>query len=196
MGLVTTYDVPTSLSPSRVESFTSCPLAFRFVNIEKLDDPPSVHTTRGSLVHRALELAFLRPADERDAAAVRGGHRAGDRRVPRRSRLHAPRASARSRRPRSSGSAASSSPTTCGWRTRSRCRPIGLELMLSTQIGDLTLRGIIDRLELRRRRARRHRLQDRARPVGELGAAQPRRRALLLVPLRGGVRTAARRRSG
>ncbi|MFZ8998074.1 MAG: PD-(D/E)XK nuclease family protein, partial [Ilumatobacteraceae bacterium] len=47
---------PANLSPSRVESFLSCPLAFRFSSIEKLPDLPSVATTRGSLVHRALEL--------------------------------------------------------------------------------------------------------------------------------------------
>ena len=56
------FPVPTSLSPSRVESFLSCPMAFRFASIEKLPEPPSVHTTRGSLVHRALELLFTRPA--------------------------------------------------------------------------------------------------------------------------------------
>ena len=62
---VTTYEVPRSLSPSRVEAFTSCPMLFRFVSIEKIDDPPSIHTTRGSLVHRALQLAFTHPAAER-----------------------------------------------------------------------------------------------------------------------------------
>ena len=62
--------VPTNLSPSRVESFLSCPLAFRFSSIQKLPDMPTVHTTRGSLVHRALELFFLRPADERLPAVL------------------------------------------------------------------------------------------------------------------------------
>jgi putative RecB family exonuclease len=59
------FPVPTSLSPSRVESFLSCPLQFRFASIEKLYEPPAVHTTRGSLVHRALELLFTRPAEHR-----------------------------------------------------------------------------------------------------------------------------------
>lgn len=59
------YEVPTSLSPSRVESFINCPLAFRFSSIEKLPEPPTVPTTRGSLVHRALELLFHHPASER-----------------------------------------------------------------------------------------------------------------------------------
>ena len=59
------FPVPVNLSPSRVEAFTSCPLAFRFASIEKLPEPPRAHTTKGSLVHRALELLFAdhRPAD-------------------------------------------------------------------------------------------------------------------------------------
>ena len=61
------FEVPTSLSPSRVEKFTSCPMAFRFASIEKLPEPPSLHTTRGSIVHRALELGFLHPPTERTA---------------------------------------------------------------------------------------------------------------------------------
>lgn len=65
-----TYPVPLSLSPSRVESFTSCPMAFRFASIEKLPEPPSPHTTKGSLVHRALELLYLHPAADRQLPAV------------------------------------------------------------------------------------------------------------------------------
>ena len=59
------FPVPVNLSPSRVEAFTSCPLAFRFASIEKLPEPPRPHTTKGSLVHRALELLFAdhRPAE-------------------------------------------------------------------------------------------------------------------------------------
>jgi putative RecB family exonuclease len=64
------WTIPTSLSPSRVESFLSCPLAFRFASIEKLPDPPTVATTRGSLVHRALELLFLEPAPDRTSDAL------------------------------------------------------------------------------------------------------------------------------
>ena len=33
------FPVPTSLSPSRVEAFTSCPLAFRFSTIDRLPEP-------------------------------------------------------------------------------------------------------------------------------------------------------------
>ena len=145
---VTTYDVPTSLSPSRVEAFTSCPMLFRFVSIEKIDDPPSIHATRGSLVHRALELAFSHPAGT--------GRRSCS---PPRSSRPSPSiacfptspgsASAPMRLSSSSPSAASSSTTTCTWRILEAVQAIGLELALGTQIDGLHLRGIIDRLELR-----------------------------------------------
>jgi putative RecB family exonuclease len=51
------FPVPVNLSPSRVEAFTSCLLAFRFASIEKLPEPPRPPTTKGSLVHRP-ELLF------------------------------------------------------------------------------------------------------------------------------------------
>ena len=53
------FPVPTSLSPSRVEAFTSCPMAFRFASIERLPEAPQAHLTKGSLVHRALELLWV-----------------------------------------------------------------------------------------------------------------------------------------
>ncbi|HEY3672888.1 MAG TPA: PD-(D/E)XK nuclease family protein [Acidimicrobiia bacterium] len=60
---------PWSLSPSSVSSFKECPLAFRFSYLERLPEPPSVWTTKGTLVHRALELLLDRPADERSIDA-------------------------------------------------------------------------------------------------------------------------------
>jgi putative RecB family exonuclease len=50
--------VPHGLSPSKVESFKSCALAFRFSAIDRLPEPPSPWATKGTLVHRALELLF------------------------------------------------------------------------------------------------------------------------------------------
>ena len=47
---------PWSLSPSSVSSFKECPLAFRFSYLERLPEPPAPWTTKGTLVHRALEL--------------------------------------------------------------------------------------------------------------------------------------------
>ncbi len=141
------FPVPTSLSPSRVEAFTSCPLAFRFASIDKVAEPPSSHMVKGTVVHRALELLFCREAADRtqDAAMVdleraitelradaewaplgldEGAEAAfladAERLVQRYFAMEDPRA----------------------------VRAIGLELRLEVPVGDLQLRGIIDRLEL------------------------------------------------
>jgi putative RecB family exonuclease len=141
------FPVPTSLSPSRVEAFTTCPLAFRFASIEKLPEPPSIHATKGSLVHRALELLFVEEPGERTlTTALSALDRAvtefqtdpeftllglsaeqeaafvddAERLVRRYFDMEDPR----------------------------HVREIGIELRLEVTVGALTLRGIIDRLEL------------------------------------------------
>lgn len=141
------WTIPTSLSPSRVESFLSCPLAFRFVSIEKLPDPPTTATTRGSLVHRALELLFVRAAPERTAAAL-------DQCV------EAALAEYRSHPDFTQLGLDADQTAQFDRECRELCanylrledprtiREIGLELRLEAPVGDLTLRGIIDRLEL------------------------------------------------
>jgi putative RecB family exonuclease len=64
-------DLPTSLSPSKVSSFTECALAFRFSAIDRLPDPPTIATVRGTLVHSSLErLMLLEPADRTVDAAI------------------------------------------------------------------------------------------------------------------------------
>ena len=60
-----TRPLPSSLSPSKVASFTSCALAFRFSAIDRLPEPPSAPAVKGTLVHRALELLFVDPAPRR-----------------------------------------------------------------------------------------------------------------------------------
>ena len=63
--------LPTSLSPSKVSSFTDCGLAFRFSAIDHLPEPPSVAATRGTLVHAALERLFgLEPAERTHARSL------------------------------------------------------------------------------------------------------------------------------
>jgi putative RecB family exonuclease len=58
--------VPRSLSPSRVTSFTDCPLAFRLRAIDRLPEPPSPHAVKGTLVHLVLErLIWDHPAADR-----------------------------------------------------------------------------------------------------------------------------------
>src|SRR5437762_3886726 len=63
--------LPSSLTPSKVASFKDCALAFRFSAIDKLPEPPSPWTVKGTLVHRALELLFWElPAGQRTPAAA------------------------------------------------------------------------------------------------------------------------------
>src|ERR1051325_10367916 len=61
---------PTGLSPSSFSAFKECPLAFRFSYLDKLPEPPSAPASKGTLVHRALELLMCRPADDRTIDAA------------------------------------------------------------------------------------------------------------------------------
>lgn len=45
--------------------FKQCPLAFKFSYVERLPQPPSPWTSKGTLVHHALELLMGRPAPQR-----------------------------------------------------------------------------------------------------------------------------------
>lgn len=65
------FEVPTTLSPSKVSAFKECALAFRFSVIDKIPQPPSVPAVKGTTVHRALELLFNEPAPERTIEAAR-----------------------------------------------------------------------------------------------------------------------------
>ena len=139
--------LPSSLSPSKITSFRDCPLAFRFSVIDRIPEPPSPWASKGTLVHRALELLMLRPPEQRtlteawaDLARARteladdpeftgleltdddlaAFHADAERMVERYFELEDP----------------------------ATIRPIGLEVMLSARLGGLLLRGIIDRLEL------------------------------------------------
>ena len=141
------FPVPTSLSPSRVEAFTSCPMAFRFASIEKIAEPPSPHATKGSLVHRALELLFTRPAAERTPEAA----------LPAFAQAVAEYRTDSEFTQLNLTEEATAAFVADAWSLTERyftmedprtIRDIGLELRLEAQVGSLTLRGIIDRLEL------------------------------------------------
>ncbi len=140
------FPVPVNLSPSRVEAFTSCPLAFRFASIEKLPEPPRAHTTKGSLVHRALELLFAgcQPAQRTLDAGLAALARATTEYEDELALIGLPPAD----------DAALRADTVRLMRRYfemedpSTVADIGIELYLEAQVGRLTLRGIIDRLEL------------------------------------------------
>ncbi|HUQ63839.1 MAG TPA: PD-(D/E)XK nuclease family protein [Acidimicrobiales bacterium] len=139
--------LPTTLSPSKVSSFKDCGLAFRLSAIDRLPEPPSPPATKGTLVHRALELLFCAPPERRtmtdalacldrardemqldtefidlglDAAAEAEFAADAESLLRNYFRLENPAA----------------------------INPIGLELMMEARVGTLRLRGVIDRLEL------------------------------------------------
>ncbi|MEK4240970.1 PD-(D/E)XK nuclease family protein [Janibacter sp. FSL W8-0316] len=61
-----------SLSPSRAADFKQCPLLYRFRSIDRLDEAPSPAAARGTLVHAVLEELFELPAAERTPEAAFG----------------------------------------------------------------------------------------------------------------------------
>ena len=60
-----------ALSPSRAADFMTCPLLYRFRVIDRLPEPPTTATARGTLVHAALERLFDLPAAGRTPEAAR-----------------------------------------------------------------------------------------------------------------------------
>lgn len=141
------YPVPTSLSPSRVESFTSCPMAFRFASIEKLPEPPSPAATKGSMVHRALEILFTHPSAERVGDTVVESFRQAVTEFesdPEFTLLGLDETA----RTAFHDDAWTLVQSYLRMEDPTQVREIGLEIRLEAQVGDLTLRGIIDRLEL------------------------------------------------
>jgi putative RecB family exonuclease len=141
------FPVPLSLSPSRVSSFTTCPMQFRFSSIEKLPEPPGVATTRGTVVHRALELLFVR----RPAARVPAALEADLATALDEYRVHPDYVGLRL-----DDEAAATFELECralvdryfAMEDPAAVREIGLELRMEAAVGALTLRGVIDRLEL------------------------------------------------
>jgi putative RecB family exonuclease len=143
MGL----SLPYSLSPSKVSSFTECGLAFRFSAIDRLPEPPSAPASKGTLVHAALErLMLLTPADRTLPAALTCLDQAIEtfRADPEFTGLELDDAHEAEFLDQAEALVKRyfelEDPTTIS--------PIGLELRLEAQVGNLKLRGIIDRLEL------------------------------------------------
>lgn len=141
------FAFPSGLSPSAVTAFKNCPLAFRFAYIDRVPQPPSIWATKGSVVHRALELLMLSgPAERTKAKALKALELAyteyNDH--PDLTDLSLSDEEMQQFRDDTRGLVERyfelEDPTTV--------RPIGLELRLGTEIGSLKLRGIIDRLEL------------------------------------------------
>jgi putative RecB family exonuclease len=138
---------PWSLSPSSCSSFKECPLAFRFSYLDRLPEPPAPWTTKGTLVHRALELLLDRPADERSLdAALADLARARVELAPHPDFAELDLTDEEWAR----FDADSEALVRKYFQLEDPCtvKPIGLELKLEADLGRTRLRGIIDRLEL------------------------------------------------
>ncbi len=142
------FELPRSLSPSKVTSFRDCALAFRFTSIEHLPEAPTVPMVKGTLVHRALERLFWHHAKgERTpaSAALELAHSWDEVQVD-------PEFVALGL----SSDAADSFRSDADALVRNyfeledpnEINPVGIELTLEARFGDMVLRGIIDRLDL------------------------------------------------
>jgi putative RecB family exonuclease len=141
------YEVPVSLSPSKVSSFTDCALAFRFSVIDRLPEPPSPAATKGTLVHAALERLFALPAAERTPAAAEAG--LADAAVALRDDPdYAGLGLTGDDEAAFQADAAALVANYFRLEDPRRVRAIGLELRVEAEVDGIRLRGIIDRLEL------------------------------------------------
>lgn len=139
---------PRTVSPSALSSFTDCPLAYRFSYVDRLPQPPSPAASKGTLVHRALELLMCRrPGDRTPKSALADLEQARTELADdpdftgleltedEWAAFHAD-AEALVRR-------------YFEFEDPRRVHPIGLELKMTAQLDDgLVVRGVIDRLEL------------------------------------------------
>lgn len=143
MGLT----LPGSLSPSKITAFKNCALAFRFSVIDQIPEPPSPAASKGTLVHRTLQLLMSRPPEQRSLPTA-----LKDLDVARNELAAHPEFAGLGLTPPEwdefHASAAGLLNRYFELEDPAVVLPIGLELMLTARLGRVTLRGIIDRLEL------------------------------------------------
>ena len=141
------FELPRTLSPSKVTSFRDCALAFRFNAIDRLPDLPTVWTVRGTFVHGVLEALFW--------------HHGPGRRTLEAARVLLDRAWSDLQDDPDYLSLDLTPDQADQFRTESAAlvdnyfaledpndvTPVGIELLLEARVGTMRLRGIIDRLD-------------------------------------------------
>jgi putative RecB family exonuclease len=128
-----------------VAAFKDCALAFRFSAVERLPEPATVWTAKGTLVHRALERLFAgyEPGGRTLEAALTELDMAGE------EVLADPEYAGLALDP--ADLLAQAEPLVRNYfalEDPNRVNAIGLELRLEARLGDMRLRGIIDRLDI------------------------------------------------
>ena len=138
--------LPTSLTPSKVAAFKDCALAFRVSVIDGLPEPPSPPAVKGTLVHRALQLLLEGPAHTR--SRVRGQECLA---LAREELRTDPEFAGLGLDEEAEAAFAAEAAVLVeryfDLEDPRVVEPVGTELKLEVQVGTLTLRGIIDRLE-------------------------------------------------
>ncbi len=141
-------ETPRSLSPSKVTSFRDCALAFRFSAIDRLPEEPTTWTVKGTLVHQVLEHLFWRHGHGARTVAAAAAELdvvwAGMQTDPDFIALALNSGEADAFREE----AWSLVQNYFALEDPNEVTPVGVELLLEARVGDLRLRGIIDRLDL------------------------------------------------
>lgn len=139
-----------AISPSRAADYKQCPLKYRFRTIDRLEEAPSPAAARGTLVHAVLEEIFELPAAERTPQAAR------DLLPDRWEVLVAERPElaemiATDRRITEDSWFTDAGKLTDRWFTLedpSRLEPAEREVKVEVEIDGLTLRGVVDRVDI------------------------------------------------
>jgi putative RecB family exonuclease len=140
--------LPGSLSPSKVSRFTECALAFKFSAIDRLPEPASPHALKGTLVHRALERLFWElPRGRRGAEAARAALDAAWGELLEDPELEGLGLSS----DEANAFVADAWTLVEGYlklEDPDTVDAAGVELLLEAEVGEVILRGIIDRLDV------------------------------------------------
>ncbi|HXY42556.1 MAG TPA: PD-(D/E)XK nuclease family protein [Acidimicrobiales bacterium] len=141
------FPLPSTLTPSKISAFTSCPLSFRFSVVERLPEVASPQAVKGTLVHRALQLLFSeREAGDRDRLEAESALlRAWD--EMRESADVVELALPEDELATFLRDASSLIDRYFELEDPNAVTPVGLELDLKVEVDGMTLRGIIDRLD-------------------------------------------------
>jgi putative RecB family exonuclease len=141
------FELPRSLSPSKVTSFRDCALAFRFNAIDHLPDEPTVWTVRGTLVHSALEGLFWNHGQGERTPSVAAAELDRVWQDLQTDPEYLSLALGDDQATRFRAEAAALVDNYFELEDPNEVTPVGIELMLEARVGNMRLRGILDRLD-------------------------------------------------
>ncbi len=134
-----------TLSPSRAGDFKLCPQLFKYKAIDKIEVPPTVHQARGTTAHLALQRLFDHPAAERTPEQLFDLFREAwvELRAVDYPDMFESREAERAWGIESLGILANY----FGAEDPATVEPAARELDMVQELGDMTIRGILDRLD-------------------------------------------------